>query len=143
MKVRKPKQRKARGHEVLPSVSRASFVPPSEPGEPSFYHEFETTEEDWEDLESAYTHDTLDDELDWDLKPLRMARDDSASCASSPSTPRRGHSTARPSSTEGDVRTNVKIEDVHLACSYRLVVVVVYSLAVRLRSSSKILFLVT
>ncbi|KAF9788733.1 hypothetical protein BJ322DRAFT_1106704 [Thelephora terrestris] len=143
MKVRKPKQRKARGHEVLPSVSRASFVPPSEPGEPSFYHEFETTEEDWEDLESAYTHDTLDDELDWDLKPLRMARDDSASCASSPSTPRRGHSTARPSSTEGDVRTNVKIEDVHPACSYRLVVVVVYSLAVRLRSSSKILFLVT
>jgi hypothetical protein len=42
--------------------------------------------EDWEDLESAYTHDTLDYELDRDLKLLRMARNDSNSSASSPST---------------------------------------------------------
>ena len=43
-------------------------------------------EEDWEDLESAYTHDTLDYELDRDLKLLRMARNDSDSSSSSPST---------------------------------------------------------
>ncbi|KAF9788712.1 hypothetical protein BJ322DRAFT_656213 [Thelephora terrestris] len=103
MKVRKPKQRKARGYEVLPSVPRVSSVPPSEHGEQSFHHEFETmsnfswdavtsdnlsvfSEDDWEDLESAYTHETLDYELDRDLKLLRMARDDSDSSASSPST---------------------------------------------------------
>ncbi|KAF9783220.1 hypothetical protein BJ322DRAFT_142182 [Thelephora terrestris] len=96
MKVRKPKQRKARGNEVLQSVPRVSSVPPSELGEQSVHHEFETMsnfswdavdsddlslliEEDWEDLESAYTHDTLDHELDRDLKLLRMARSDSGS----------------------------------------------------------------
>jgi len=68
MKVRKPKQRKARGYEVVPSVPRVSSVPPSELGEPSFHQDFETmsnfswdamtsdnlsvfSEEDWEDLE--------------------------------------------------------------------------------------------
>ena len=45
------------------------------------------SEEDWEDLESDYTHDTLDYELDRDLKLLRVARADSDSSASpSPST---------------------------------------------------------
>jgi len=44
------------------------------------------SEEDWEDLESAYTHDTLDYELDRDLKLLRIARQDSdSSSTSSPS----------------------------------------------------------
>ena len=88
---------------MLPSVSRVSSVSPSELGEPSFHNDFETMsnfswdamtsddlnafdEEDWEDLESAYTHDTLDYELDRDLKLLRMARNDSDSSASSPST---------------------------------------------------------
>ncbi|KAF9788719.1 hypothetical protein BJ322DRAFT_1217689 [Thelephora terrestris] len=42
MKVRKPKQLKARGHEVLPSVSRLSSIPLSGLGEPSFRHGFET-----------------------------------------------------------------------------------------------------
>jgi len=47
--------------------------------------------EDWENPESAYTHGTLDYELDRDLKLLRVARDDSGSGASSPSmTPYRG-----------------------------------------------------
>lgn len=102
MRVRKPKH-KARGYEVLPSVSQLSSLPPSELGEPSFHQDFETmsnfswdamtsdnlsvfSEEDWEDLESAYTHDTLDYELDRDLKLLRIARNDSDSTASSPST---------------------------------------------------------
>jgi hypothetical protein len=44
------------------------------------------SEEDWEDLESAYTHDTLDYELGRDLKLLQVARNDSDSDASSPST---------------------------------------------------------
>jgi len=103
MKVRKPRQRKARDYEVLPSVPRVSSVPSSELGEPSLLHDFETmsnfswdamasddlsvfSEEDWEDLESAYTHDTLDYELDRDLKLLRVARSGSDSSASSPST---------------------------------------------------------
>ena len=95
---------KARGYEALPSAPRVSSVPPSELGEPSFHHDFETmsnfswdamtsdnlsdfSEEDWEDLESAYTHDTLDYELDRDLKLLRVARNDSdSSASSSPST---------------------------------------------------------
>jgi len=42
--------------------------------------------EDWEDLESAYTHDTSDYDLDRDPKLLRVTRDDSGSSASSPST---------------------------------------------------------
>ena len=88
---------KARQYQVLASA------PPPELGEPSFHHDFETMsnfswdaltsdnlsvfdEEDWEDLESAYTHDTLDYELDRDLKLLRMARGDSESTGSSPST---------------------------------------------------------
>ena len=95
---------KARGRDVLPSVPRVSSVSPPELGEPSFHPDFETmsnfswdamtsdnlsvfSEEDWEDLESAYTHDTLDYELDRDLKFLRVARNDSdSSAASSPST---------------------------------------------------------
>jgi len=105
MKVRKPKQRKACGYEVLPLVPQVSSVPPSELGEPSCYQDFETmsdfswdaitsdnlsvfSEEDWEDLESAYTHDTIDYELDRDLKLLRVARSNSdSSSAPSPSTP--------------------------------------------------------
>ncbi|KAF9652269.1 hypothetical protein BDM02DRAFT_2899345 [Thelephora ganbajun] len=103
MKVRKPKQRKARGYEALPSAPRAPSILPSELGEPSFHQDFETmsnfswdamtsdnlsvfSEEDWEDLESAYTHDTLDYELDRDLRLLRIARNDSDSSTSSPST---------------------------------------------------------
>jgi len=102
MKIRRPKQRKtrgyeARGYETIPSTS------PSELGEPPSHHDFETmsnfswdamtsddlsvfSEEDWEDLESAYTHDTLDYELDRDLKLLRAARNGSDSSDSSPST---------------------------------------------------------
>jgi len=89
---------KARGYK--PSDLRVSSVPPPELGEPSFHEDFETmsnfswdamtsdnlsvfSEEDWEDLESAYTHDTLDYELDRDLKLLRVARGDSDSSASS------------------------------------------------------------
>ena len=45
------------------------------------------SQEDWEDLESAYTHDTLDYELDRDLKLLRMARNHSNSSTPSTSTP--------------------------------------------------------
>ena len=96
------------GYEVLTS----------ELGESSFHPDFETmsnfswdamtadnlsdfSEEDWEDLESAYTHDTLDYELNQDLKLLRAARDDSDSCASSPSTtpPRRTYAQALVNST--------------------------------------------
>jgi len=106
MRVRKPKQRKSRGFEFLPSVPRVSSVPPSELGEPSFFYQDHETmsnfswdamtadnlsvfsEEDWEDLESAYTHDTLDYELDRDLRLLPLVRhdSDSSSAASSPST---------------------------------------------------------
>lgn len=103
IRVRKPRQRKVLGYEVLQSLPRGSSIPPSEFGEPSFHNDFETmsnfswdamtsdnlsdfSEEDWEDLESAYTHDTLDYELDRDLKLLRVARNDSDSNASSPST---------------------------------------------------------
>jgi hypothetical protein len=104
MKVCKSKQRKARGYEVLQSAPRVFSVPPSELGEPHLHNDFETMSdfswdamtsdnlstfsgEDWEDLESAYTHDTLDYELDRDLKLLRVAGEDSGSSAStSPST---------------------------------------------------------
>ena len=45
------------------------------------------SEGDWEDLEFAYTHDTLDYELDRDLELLRVARNDSdSSTLPSPST---------------------------------------------------------
>ena len=94
---------KDRGYEVLPTVPRVSSLPPSELGEPPLHQDFETmsdfswdamtsdnlsvfSEEDWEDLESAYTHDTTDYELDQDLKLLRVARDDSGPGAPSPST---------------------------------------------------------
>ena len=95
---------KTRGYEGLRSASRVTSAPPSEFGEPHLHNDFETmsnfswdamtsdnlstfSEEDWEDLESAYTHDTLDYELDRDLKLLRIARGDSGSNAStSPST---------------------------------------------------------
>jgi len=94
---------KVRGYEVLPSVPRVSSLPPSEFGEPPLHNDFETMSnfswdamtsdnlsvfsEDWEDLESAYTHDTLDYELDRDLKLLQIARNDSdSSASSSPST---------------------------------------------------------
>lgn len=94
---------KTRDYEVLPPVSRVSSVPPSELGEPSFLHDFETMSnfswdamtsdnlsvfdgDDWEDLESAYTHDTIDYELDRDLKLLRVARNDPDSGSPSPST---------------------------------------------------------
>ena len=102
---------KARGYEVLPSVPRVSSFPPPELGEPSFDQDFETmsnfswdamdnlsvfSEEDWEDLESAYTHDTLDYELGRDLELLRVARNDSGSSVSPPSTtpPRRTYAQA-------------------------------------------------
>jgi hypothetical protein len=109
---------KARGFEVLPSVPRVSSVPPSELGEPSSYQDFETmsnfswdamtsddlsvfSEEDWSDLESAYTHDTLDYQLDRDLQLLRVARSDPDSGSSSPSTtpPQRTYAQALVSST--------------------------------------------
>ena len=62
----------------------------------SFDNMSDFSEEDWEDLESAYTHDTIDYELDRDLKVLRAARTDSDSSASSPSTtpPRRTYAQA-------------------------------------------------
>ena len=89
---------------ILTGKARGSGIISSELGEPSFHQDFETmsnfswdamtsddfsvfSEEDWEDLESAYTHDTLDYELDRDLKLLRVARNDSdSSTSSSPST---------------------------------------------------------
>jgi hypothetical protein len=78
---------KVHGYEVLPPVPQVSSVPPSELGDPSSLYDFETmsnfswdamasddlsvfSEEDWEDLESTYAHDTLDYELDQDLKLL-------------------------------------------------------------------------
>ena len=76
---------KARGYEVLPSVPQLSSVSPCKLGQSSLRQDFETmsnfswdamasdnlsafSQEDWEDLESALAHDTLDYELDRDLK---------------------------------------------------------------------------
>jgi hypothetical protein len=41
-------------------------------------------EEDWEDLESVYTHDTLDYELDRDMGLLHVTRDDPESPSTTP-----------------------------------------------------------
>ena len=76
---------KAHGYEVLPSIPQVSSVSPSELGESTLRQDFETmsnfswdamasdnlsafSQEDWEDLEAALPHDTLDYELDRDLK---------------------------------------------------------------------------
>ena len=101
MKIRRKKQRtrsvpsdlshrilpftvKSRSHEVLSPIPPVSSIPPSETGEPSSHHDFETMsnfswdtiasdnlsgfgEEDWEDLESVCSQDTLDYELDQGL----------------------------------------------------------------------------
>jgi len=91
---------------------------PFELGGPSFHQDFETmsnfswdamsfdnlsdfSEEDWEDLESAYTHDTIDYELDQDLKLLRATRSASDSGTPSPSStpPRRTYAQALVNST--------------------------------------------
>ena len=98
---------------LLIGKARVCDPNPFELGGPSFHQDFETvsnfswdgmsfdnmsdfSEEDWEDLESAYTHDTIDYELDRDLKLLRATRSDSDSSASSPSTtpPRRTYAQA-------------------------------------------------
>ena len=103
---------------LLTGKARGSGIISSEVGEPSFHQDFETmsnfswdamtsddfsvfSEEDWEDLESAYTHDTLDYELGRDLELLRAARHDSDSSASSPSTtpPKRTYAQALVSPT--------------------------------------------
>ena len=60
--------------------------------------------EDWEDLESAYTHDALDHELDRDLKLLQIARNDSDSDASS--SPSASPSTTPPQRTYAQALVN-------------------------------------
>ena len=103
---------------LLTGKARGSRIISSELGEPSFHQDFETmsnfswdamtsdnlsvfSEEDWSDLESAYTHDTLDYQLDRDLQLLRVARSDPDSGSSSPSTtpPQRTYAQALVSST--------------------------------------------
>ena len=103
---------------LLAGKTRVCEANPFELGDPSFHQDFETMsnfswdamtfdnmsdfdEEDWEDLESAYTHETIDYELDRDLKLLRAARSDSDSSASSPSStpPRRTYAQALVNST--------------------------------------------
>ena len=76
---------KGHGFEVFPSLPQVSSVSPSELGESSLRQDLETmsnfswdamasdnlsafSQEDWEDLESALPHDTLDYELDQDPK---------------------------------------------------------------------------